>query len=305
MQCVGQGGSGGPRPRVRIAVGRMDPATWDYINSGRHTVPGWFARVDALLFAAINDAQVRAGMTGDLMEIGAYMGRCAVLLGYFRGSGERLVVCDIFDGAGAEVSDENQAEHERCYGHLTRQAFERNFRRFHSRLPESIVAAPSATLGDRIDELGKRFRLVHVDGAHDYAAVQSDISLSRELLADGGMVVFDDVTSPHTPGVAAAVWAAVVNDGLIPHVVTTKLYASWGPVAPLDLSLLSGGWQCVPHVVAGHPVLYPQETRSGTQRLRRWIPPAWLPHVESVSQRVRIASRGRRHFRYDAVADEA
>lgn len=70
---------------------------WDYVERGRVTVPGWFDRQDALLFVAVDESHATASLTGDLLEIGAYMGRSAILLGHLRRSGERLVICDIFD----------------------------------------------------------------------------------------------------------------------------------------------------------------------------------------------------------------
>lgn len=261
-----------------------------YIDRGRLTIPGWFARVDALLFAAIDDAQKRAGREGDLLEVGAYMGRSAVLLGYLQRSAERLVICDIFDGVGSDVSNENAAEHARTYADLSRRQFERNFLRFHARLPDDIIAAPSATLKDRLDQYAKRFRLIHIDGAHDFASVRDDLRLSRELLKDGGMVVFDDVNSEHTPGVAAAVWSAVVAEELIPHFVTKKLYASWDEVDPIDLSLLDDGWTLIPHIVSGHTILFPQESGNTQQELRKWIPPGLLPALERFA--TKLPSRG-------------
>ncbi len=281
----------------------MDATTRDYINRGRHTVPGWFERLDAFLFATIDDAHAAAGVTGDLLEIGTYMGRSAVLLGYLQRPGERLVVCDIFDGPSQ--SAENEAENNRWYPDLSRHAFEENFQRFHGRLPDHVVAAPSVTLRGRELGYGKTFRFIHIDGSHEYAAVRSDLSLSRELLCDGGMVVFDDINGRHTPGVSAAVWGAVVNDGLIPHFLTTKLYASWSPIPPVDLTDLAGDWMWEPPDVAGNNVFHIEDVGSRRQRLWGWIPPLLVPTVKTARQRMlhvaagvgpRLGRRPRRGF---------
>lgn len=264
----------------------IEPAVRAYIDRGRHTVPGWFERVDALLLAAVDRSQREAHLTGDLMEIGAYMGRSAILLGYFRRPGERLVVCDPFGGDGG-LSEDNAAEQMRWYGGLTRHAFERNFLRFHSELPDEIIAAPSATLHERREELAKRFRIIHIDGSHEFDEVQSDIRLSRDLMADGGIVVFDDVSAPHTPGVAAAVWSAVVNEGLIPHVVTGRLYASWTSTPPLDLSILSGGWTLKSHNIAGSTVLEPERTGRTKRQVLEWVPPALIPGARRINTGIR------------------
>ena len=60
-----------------------------------------------------------------------------------------------------------------------------------------------------------------------------DAQLAQTLLRPGGLVVFDDFRFEHTPGTAAAVWEAVVNDGLIPVAITpTKLYAVFSDPEP-------------------------------------------------------------------------
>lgn len=157
-------------------------------------------------------------------------------------------------------------------------------------------SAPSATLRGRINEFGKRFRILHIDGSHEYATVRADILLSKELLADGGMVIFDDVNSRHTPGVAAAVWTAVVHNGLIPHFVTTKLYASWNPIAPVDLSLLAHDWTWEPHAVADKTVLHLEGSGNARQRIRGWVPPVLLPTAIQLNQYLLRLTRAVRRF---------
>ena len=43
----------------------------------------------------------------------------------------------------------------------------------------------------------------------------------------GGVVVFDDIITAHTPGVTAAVWQGATSDGLVPLCQTWKLYGTW------------------------------------------------------------------------------
>src|ERR1035437_3913606 len=167
----------------------------EYITGGRNTVAGWFSQRDAMLFDAIDAAQHRDGITGDLLEIGCYQGTSAILLGYMRQENERVGICDVFDGACE--SDEDLAERARYYTPgFARGMFEDNYRRFHAELPD-IIAAPSSTL--RLPE--RTFRFIHIDGSHNYDVVRSDLLLAKELLIPGGVCVFDDITSPHTPGV--------------------------------------------------------------------------------------------------------
>lgn len=220
----------------------------DYIVEGRTTVPGWFRESDALLFHALDVAQRRAGVAGDILEIGCYQGASAILLGYMRNAGERLLVCDLFEGD--TVNSENEDERRRFYSDLSRQSFESNYLQFHHDLPE-IISGPSSHLYDA--GLERTFRFIHVDGSHAYEAVRSDLLLSKRLLVPGGVVVFDDIITLHTPGVTAAVWEGVTGEGLVPLFQSMKFYGTWD--APFDIDLPSG-LLSYPHEVAGHTMLH-------------------------------------------------
>src|SRR5258706_5141508 len=91
-------------------------------------VPGWFEVEDCTMFRALLQAQT--GSTGDLVELGAYLGRSAVIIGDHLAAGERFVVIDLF-GAEAPLregpeNEANQEENRQSYEGLTRYEFEAN-----------------------------------------------------------------------------------------------------------------------------------------------------------------------------------
>lgn len=188
-------------------------------------VPGWFYPEDIQVFDRINQLQGQYRIKGNLLEIGSYHGKSAILLGYFPRRGERLVVCDLFHVPGQTV--ENRAEQRYWYSKLTRAVFERNYLRFHNKLPV-ILTCPSTKLLN-VGQLSENtFRFIHVDGSHVYSIVRRDLRTSRGLLRDRGIVAIDDYRSVHTPGVAAAVWEEVARGDLIPLCLTPqKMYATW------------------------------------------------------------------------------
>jgi hypothetical protein len=108
-----------------------------------------------------------------------------------------------------------------------------------------------------------------VDASHLYPHVEADIRTSRMVLHDQGMVVCDDFRQPHTPGVAAAVWAAVVCGELRPICLSdSKFYGTWGDPGPIQDDLL--GWLATfgpdafeTQVIAGNRVV----------RVGNWRPP--------------------------------
>jgi Methyltransferase domain len=188
------------------------------------SIEGWFYREDILLFEKINELQELNHVNGDLLEIGAYHGKSAILLGYFQQQGEQLVVCDLFEIPGQTL--ENRAENEFWYSKLTRNVFETNYLRFHRQLPVMLTCPSTKLL--KVGRRSKTFRFIHIDGSHLYPIVRQDIQTAKTLLKDRGIVAFDDYRSIHTPGVAAAVWEEVTSGDLVPFCLTPqKMYATW------------------------------------------------------------------------------
>ncbi|BET48090.1 MULTISPECIES: class I SAM-dependent methyltransferase [Streptomyces] len=229
-------------------------------------VPGWFWPLDQVLFSWFLERQERLDTRGDLLELGAYLGKSAILLGHRLRDGETLTVCDLF---GAEPPDAaNRAEAAKSYSSLTRQAFERNYLAFHPTLPK-IIQAPSSAVADEVAPGTCRF--VHIDASHLYEHVEGDIGAAKELLVPDGIVVLDDFRSEHTPGVAVAAWEAVLNRGLRPVCLSSqKLYGTWGDPEPVREELIAAlrGRDDIAVTVeraAGHRLV---RTRARGKRLR-------------------------------------
>jgi predicted O-methyltransferase YrrM len=177
-------------------------------------LPGWFSPLDFDLFDWFLSQQREPG---DLLEIGTFKGQSAVPIGSHRRAGERFTVCDIF-----ERSD---------YDGLTRREFETNYLRFHSTLPD-VVDDSSLNIRDHVKPHSCRF--IHIDGSHLYEFIKSDIEAALDLADPQAVIVLDDYRTMHTPGVAAAAWAAVIEGRLFPVCLSeVKLYAT---VRPTDLA---------------------------------------------------------------------
>lgn len=195
-------------------------------------IRGWFFWEDTVLFRDILAGQTEPGT---LVELGAFLGRSAALMGHYRATQDRFVVVDLF---GAEVGDlANAAEIDLAYSRVDpnnfRQQFESNYLALHPELPE-IVQALSTEIAAHVEPGSVRF--AHVDASHLYAQVAEDLQVMRPLMQPDGVIVFDDYRAVHTPGVAAAVWEGVADFGLVPFALSPyKMYATWGdPSRHLD-----------------------------------------------------------------------
>lgn len=201
------------------------------LTAALERIPGWFWPADQRLFEWFlsHDAP------GDVLELGTYMGKSAVLVGAHVRRNETFTVCDLFESDAPDA--DNDAETTRSYSTLTRQRFEQNYLSVHPMLPE-IVHGPTSTILDHVKADTCRF--VHVDASHLYTHVKADVQAARTVLKEGGIVAFDDYRSEHTPGVALAVWEAVAGLELRPVCVSSqKLYGMWGDPAPVQERLLA------------------------------------------------------------------
>lgn len=206
------------------AIDHMSPAVGTYLLA-LDSVPGWFSELDLRVLVELDLLQRRHGITGDLLEIGAYLGKSAILLGHLaRVPAERLTVCDVF-GHAEGIDAESFPVFNHWYGDLTEKAFLEEYGRFHKEPPDVIVG-PSAELD--VGERAGTCRIVHVDGGHSYDVVRHDVTTARALLGSGGIVALGDVATVHYPGRALAVWELVLSGEFVPLCITaSKLYGTW------------------------------------------------------------------------------
>ncbi|MCW2873625.1 class I SAM-dependent methyltransferase [Actinacidiphila oryziradicis] len=233
-----------------------------------YDVPGWFFNTDVVLFDWFLARQEREKQDGDLLEMGAYMGKSAIFMSGHLRSGETFTVCDLFD---SEAPDgRNDAEVRGSYSTLTRRSFEANYLSFRQQLPR-VIQAPTSVVPGMVEDDSCRF--VHVDASHLYEHVRGDIAAARGALRGDGVVVLDDFRSEHTPGVACATWEAVVGEGLRPICVSpNKFYGTWGDPAPMQQELLAelrerGDFWTSPQDVAGHSLVIVNGPKAKPPRL--------------------------------------
>lgn len=250
-------------------------------------IRGWFSRTDFRLFKAILESQGESP-AGDLVEIGAFLGKSAVVIGQHLRPDERFVVIDLFGDMSllgeSSDDDDNRAENQQSYPRLTREAFEANYLSLHDELP-IVVQAPSDRIMEHVSPGSVRF--VHVDASHLYAPVAEDCRSVKTMLRPGGVVSFDDWRNMKCPGVAAAIWESVATDGLIPVAVSpNKLYAVHsGAEDVLDVlgratAAEPDWWLVSEHQIMGHTVLGLDNVHAAARRRaakraeRRPAPPA-------------------------------
>jgi hypothetical protein len=255
----------------------------------RPEVIGWFYAPDPMLFATILGRQFESGVTGDILEIGTYAGKSAILLGFGLGDGETLHVSDLF--VFPRLGDDPECG---------RALFIENYTRFHAQVPD-IIVGPSSEL----DFGAQAFKFVHVDGSHLFNDVVGDIEIACRLCRSGSVIVMDDHSNPSYPGVAAATWGAVARGQMVPFCANSnKLYCAVDPDTARDMSdavarALEGTHEVGVdrEEIAGHEVLVLEmRTLSGRSALIRDLtPPVVVRLAARATRRRRPPSGASRH----------
>lgn len=158
-------------------------------------IQGWVSRDAAALFALLDEAQLIAGVSGSIFEIGVHHGRSAVILCALARADEQLGVCDLFGDQTLNVSASGSGD---------REIFEANM----------AAAAPGFThlrvFAKRSDELsaeevGGPYRLFHIDGGHLREEALADLRLGSDVLHSLGAIVVDDPFRADWPGVTEGI----------------------------------------------------------------------------------------------------
>lgn len=102
--------------------------------------------------------------------------------------------------------------------HLAAHGLDRMFRH-HAR--ESCQALPG------LMETGESFGLIYIDGSHWFEDVMVDFHYAHRLLEMGGIVVFDDFSSPHVAKVVRFIRRNLADtyEELPPYVITSPRHA--------------------------------------------------------------------------------
>jgi predicted O-methyltransferase YrrM len=181
------------------------PAVEAYLAEGYDSVVGMSSRFAAAICARLLRLQTQEGIRGPIAEIGAFEGRFFVALAHALEPGEIALGIDIFEWPNPEVKDRFEAN---CLKHgITPE------RRVTIKADAGAMSPAELIKHARGDKL----RFVHIDGEHSRAALGKDLALATACLAEGGLIVLDDMLHPGYPTLMVAVQEYLAaNPGIVP-----------------------------------------------------------------------------------------
>ena len=146
---------------------------------------GFFIHEQAVLWDCLLSFQASENLTGDMLEIGVYKGRSALLSALHLNPKEKFVLID-----GTPFIHEAEKSLKPLLG--TRGVWLNQM-------------SYQLTAGDLKKEKG--FRWIHIDGEHTGRAVTHDLGITEPHLSEFGILVLDDFFSPMYPQLTEAVFA--------------------------------------------------------------------------------------------------
>jgi hypothetical protein len=190
----------------------MNPQTAKNLYGKLKSIEGWLSLEGVMLLAFLDKIQRRAGVAGNIFEIGVHHGKSALLLAHcIDPSSEILGICDVFDNQDENISGSGSGSY---------QIFLRNFKRFFRNNNFLKVFARSS---DQLSLLhtSKNCRLFHIDGGHTAEEVYGDLTLASKAINENGIVVLDDLFNHAFPSVqeGLATFLQAKPDELTPFVI--------------------------------------------------------------------------------------
>jgi methyltransferase family protein len=191
----------------------MQPNFNRYRAIGQRFVTGFLQPEILVVLDVLDAAQRTKHVSGAVAEIGVHHGKLFIGLRLLQGAGQKSVAIDIFGDQELNVDGSGHGDYEK---------FENNVKLWSSMADVVVQQGDSTKLEPaKLRELaGGDIRLFSVDGGHTDEIVFSDMKLAEATLADGGIVIADDVFNEHWPGVATGT-LRYLSDGakLVPFLI--------------------------------------------------------------------------------------
>jgi hypothetical protein len=172
----------------------MDPRVARYIHRGKFYVEGWLHTEAAVVVVALSECQRALDVDGGVAEIGVHHGKLFILLYLLSREPEQAVAIDLFGDQHLNIDQSGS-------GDIAR--FRRNLER-HADITRLVVHQGNSlelAAADLVRLAGGKLRIVSVDGGHTAGIAAHDLAAADAALAEGGIIVVDDVFNEQWPGV--------------------------------------------------------------------------------------------------------
>jgi hypothetical protein len=155
-------------------------------------VEGWFTKEAGMLIAMVDEFQKVKNITGDIFEIGVHHGKSSIFFSHLLTQSENLHICDLFSIEGNVSSS----------GSGNEEIFKNNMLKY---APKPVAVYHKCLSSNLTPEnVGKDYRMFHIDGGHNPDEALADLILASKVLHKQGVIILDDPFREEWPGVTEA-----------------------------------------------------------------------------------------------------
>jgi len=158
-----------------------------FLADGYQRIRGMSSRFAAAICGHIIRRQTELGITGDLLEIGAFEGRFFIAMAMLLQAAEHAVGIDVFTWPDDRV-------HERFLANCAEAGLRSGS---YSAWKADTRSLGAHDLRSRLPNQAARF--IHVDGEHTADNLSHDLELAHAVLHPDGVIVLDDMLHPGYP----------------------------------------------------------------------------------------------------------
>jgi hypothetical protein len=176
-----------------------------YLTEGSRHVDGYLQSGSASVICSLFDIQDELGISGNIAEIGVFHGKLLILLCHSLRASEQAFAIDAFnsepDIQGIKTAeDHRQFSSDNLLGNLAASGIE-------TELVKLIVANSQNLEGKNLlsEFGGNTIRLFSVDGDHSRTGARHDLNLAAATLADGGIILADDLFNVICPSLTEGI----------------------------------------------------------------------------------------------------
>ena len=176
-----------------------------YLKEGSRHVDGYLQSGSASVICSILDIQDELKISGNIAEIGVFHGKLLILLCHGLRKGETVFAIDVFNAQPDIQGLKTEADYNRFSSDNLLINLDAN--NINTENVKLVTSNSQDLFGsDLVKEFGgANIRLFSIDGDHSRDGVRHDLNLAAATIADGGVILADDLFNTICPSLTEGI----------------------------------------------------------------------------------------------------
>ena len=176
-----------------------------YLKEGSRHVDGYLQSGSASVICSILDIQDELKISGNIAEIGVFHGKLLILLCHGLRKGETVFAIDVFNTQPDIQGLKTEADYNRFSSDNLLINLDAN--NINTENVKLVTSNSQDLFGsDLVKEFGgANIRLFSIDGDHSRDGVRHDLNLAAATIADGGVILADDLFNTICPSLTEGI----------------------------------------------------------------------------------------------------